>query len=109
MPKSMTVGDISPLIFSGNMAHFSMFQNPRKYLIGILIAVFLLSTIYVPGIQAGEVVVPLMPAPGTMVHLSSSFVPAHLIGVIIHPDNALRFDFLIHKGEEDLDDAQKKE
>ncbi len=59
--------------------------------------------------QAGEMVMPVMPTPGVMVSLSPQFIPAHLKGLSIHPDNALQFDFLIHKGDGNLDDAQKRE
>ena len=45
-----------------------------------------------------------------MVHLSPEFTPAHLQGLTIHPDNALQFDFLIHRGDEIFSlIAQKKE
>jgi len=44
-----------------------------------------------------------------MVHLSPEFTPAHLTGMTIHPDNALKFDFLIHRGDTSLNDAQKRE
>lgn len=50
-----------------------------------------------------------LPAPGTMVHLSPDFTPAYLQGLTIHPDNALQFDFLIHRGDEPLSEAAKKE
>jgi len=42
------------------------------------------------------------------VRLSPEFVPAQLMGVSIHPDNALRFDFLIQKGDSSLGTAQKR-
>ncbi|MBF0490259.1 MAG: hypothetical protein HQL15_06515 [Candidatus Omnitrophica bacterium] len=44
-----------------------------------------------------------------MVQLSSEFTPAHLQGITIHPENALQFDFLIHRGDEKLSEVQKKE
>ncbi len=50
-----------------------------------------------------------MPAPGTMVNLTPAFTPAHLMGIVIDPKNALKFDFLIHKGEVPLSDTQKRE
>ncbi len=50
-----------------------------------------------------------LPAPGVMVYLSPAFTPAHLVGMTIHPDNALQFDFLIHRGDNPLSDEQKKE
>jgi hypothetical protein len=49
-----------------------------------------------------------LPVPGVMVHLSPEFTPAHLQGITIHPDNALQFDFLIHKGDQVLDGGQKR-
>ena len=51
---------------------------------------------------------PWMPKPGVMVHLSPEFTPAHLKGMIIHPENAFNFDFIIYKGDEVLSDVQKK-
>jgi len=56
-----------------------------------------------------EGVVPYLPPLGVMVQLSPGFTPAHLLGIIIHPDNALQFDFLIHPGDQALIGDQKKE
>ena len=74
----------------------------------ILVFVFISSIAHVPHAQAGEIVVPLMPKPGVMVNLSPAFIPAHLQGITIHTDNALKIDFLIHKGEGQLDRDQKQ-
>jgi len=52
---------------------------------------------------------PRMPLPGIMVHLSPEFTPAILKGIIIHPENALKFDFIIYKGDQPLDSNQKKQ
>ncbi len=81
----------------------------RKILNLILIPSFLAMSLYIPGAQAGEMVVPVMPAPGTMVALSPAFVPAQLQGLTIHPDNALQFDFLMNKGDGNLDAQQKQQ
>ena len=51
----------------------------------------------------------VLPAPGVMVHLSPEFTPAYLKGIVIHPENALKFDFIIYKGDKALTDAQKRE
>ena len=59
--------------------------------------------------QMGDDQMPRLPAPGGMVHLSPEFTPAHLQGITIHPDNALQFDFLIHKGDQQLELGQKRE
>ena len=36
-----------------------------------------------------------LPAPGVMVHLSPPLDPPILKGIKIHPDNPLRFDFIL--------------
>jgi len=87
----------------------AIFKNSRKAVSLALITAFIGSSLYVPQARAGEMVMPLMPIPGTMVKLSSAFIPSHLKGITIHPDNALQFDFLIHKGEGGLDTDQKQE
>ena len=46
--------------------------------------------------------VPLLPAPGSMVHLSPAFNPPILKGLKVHPNNPFRFDFILDKGDEDL-------
>gem|GEM_PF-3014046 len=52
---------------------------------------------------------PFMPKPGVMVHLSPEYTPAYLKGIVIHPENALKFDFIIYKGDKELTDSQKRE
>jgi|GEM_PF-5401030 len=48
-----------------------------------------------------------LPAPGTMVHLSPEFTPAHLKGIIIHPEDPLKFDFIVYKGDQVLSNQEK--
>ena len=51
-----------------------------------------------------------LPAPGTMVPLSPAFNPTILKGVQIHPDNPLRFEFIVDRGDSKLEnDALKTE
>ena len=85
-----------------------MFQNIKNILSIVIAAVFVLTSIEIPQVHAGQVTVLLMPHPGDRVELSSAYIPAHLTGLIIHPDNPLKFDFLVHKGEGRLDEDQKK-
>lgn len=58
-------------------------------------------------LRASEMIVPMMPAPGTMVALSQPFAPALMSGITVHPDNALQFDFIMNRGQDDVDDAIK--
>jgi len=50
-----------------------------------------------------------LPKPGVMVNLSPTYTPVHLTGMSIHPDDALKFDFLIDTGDESLSQEQKKQ
>ncbi len=49
-----------------------------------------------------------LPAPGTMVHLSPQFTPALLKGIVIHPKDPFKFDFIINRGDKRLSEAEKK-
>ena len=50
-----------------------------------------------------------LPAPGTMVNLSSEFTPALLKGIVIDPQNVFKFDFMVYKGDKELPESQKKQ
>ena len=80
----------------------------RAPFIHIVISIVFLANTFgpVPFAQAQEL---RLPQPGVMVHLSPEFTPTHLQGITIHPDNALQFDFLIHRGDQELEADQKKE
>ncbi len=49
-----------------------------------------------------------LPAPGVMVHLSPPFDPPILKGIKVHPDNPFRFDFILDKGDGELNNDQLK-
>ena len=95
-----------------------IYKTVRKYIhktisnfILVIFSVTSLNTIgYAQSAQSVSVSnMPWMPKPGVRVGLSPEFKPAHLLGMTIHPDNALQFDFLIHRGDTSLSDSQKKE
>ena len=77
----------------------------RKIISIIILFVFMGTLVERPAL--GSTDMPL-PQPGAMVHLSQGFIPAHLLGITIHPDNALQYDFLVYKGDKYLEDDQKK-
>ena len=97
-------GEVQKVAKSGEIGHTCIYM--RKHLnlraniaLGLIFA-FLVNTF---GLM------PLVQAQSTgMVHLSPEFTPAHLVGITIHPDNALQFDFLIYRGDGLLSDDQKK-
>lgn len=83
----------------------------RKQIFNYIRLMIVVSLIFanVPSVQAEQILVPPMPKPGTIVNLSPAFTPAHLKGMTVHPENALQFDFLMDKGESNLNDADKKQ
>ena len=50
-----------------------------------------------------------LPVPGAMVPLTNGFTPTLMTGVTIHPDNPLRFDFIMDRGQSDLSGDPLKE
>ena len=52
--------------------------NLRQSIAFTLIVAFIVTSLYIPSAQAGEMVLPRLPAPGVMVHLSPEFTPAVL-------------------------------
>ena len=80
----------------------------RKFIILNILVAFIGSSIQAP-VFAQIDPVPFMPQPGVVVHLSPEFTPAFLKGIVIHPEDPLKFDFIIYKGDKLLTDAQKKE
>ena len=84
-------------------------MNLRQSIAFTLIVAFIVTSLYIPSAQAGEMVLPRLPAPGVMVHLSPEFTPAVLKGMVIHPENAFKFDFIVYKGDKEFTESQKKE
>ncbi len=67
---------------------------PRRFLSVFLILCLLQSS---QPVAASEVVV--LPAAGTMVHVSPSFAPAILKGIKVDPANPLKFEFILEQGD----------
>ncbi|MDO8675358.1 MAG: hypothetical protein Q7K71_04495 [Candidatus Omnitrophota bacterium] len=109
--------------FSIALEHFpkiALDKIPTKHILGMIkkslnvvfVAAFLLNTFGpMPAYADVRAIInrPYMPEPGVMVSLSPEFTPAHLKGITIHPDNALKFDFIIHKGDSNLAGQEKQE
>ncbi len=77
----------------------------RQWICTLVITAFTVTM--TPPLHAQEPLV--LSNPGIRIGLSPEFTPAHLKGITIHQDNALRFDFLVHKGDQPLADNDKKE
>jgi hypothetical protein len=50
-----------------------------------------------------------LPRPGVMVHLSPEFNPPVLKGIKVYPNNPFQFEFILDKGDNQLDEVQLKE
>lgn len=84
--------------------------NPMAFLKRLisfsLIVTFITTNCYVPKAYAS---MPSMPVAGTRVSLSPPYNPATLKGMVIHPENALRFDFLVDSGDDSLAGQEQKD
>ncbi len=79
-----------------------------KVLCAFFAVVFLTITIIPQGyaqINSSQTILNL-PILGTMVSATDAFVPSMIKGITIHPDNPLRFDFIIDQGENDLNKGE---
>ncbi len=87
-----------------------MFRNidKSKIFIWCFLFAFLVNGLGFPPLaRAGEL---NLPAPGTMLGPSPAFAPAILKGMTLHPENPLRFDFIVDTGNTHLaGDAFKEE
>jgi len=95
------------LLYNLNFNKF-VFKRIQKAISVVILTAFISTSVKSPAYAQVDPM-PFMPSPGVMVHLSPEFTPAYLKGIVIHPENALKFDFIINKGDKYLTDAQKKE
>jgi len=85
-----------------------MFTKINKTISIAILTAFISSSINGPSYAQAVDPMPRMPTPGVMVQLSPEFTPALLKGIVIHPENALKFDFIVYKGDKILTNAQKR-
>jgi len=73
-------------------------------LTSIFVAITFVSSSIVPPTYAQIIPQPgfTLPAPGTMVPLTSGFNPPVIDGITIHPDDPFTFDFLVDHGDHNL-------
>ncbi len=73
-----------------------------------VIVTFVTSMVITPKAAYAQSGVMGLPAPGTMVDLSPSYVPLMVTGLTIHPENPLLMDFIVSTGNSGLNAAQVK-
>ncbi len=87
--------------------------SPVFRMISCFVLVAFTATVVMPPQQAqAQTTVPTvldLPAPGTMVGLTSAFTPPMLRGVQVNPDNPLDFEFLVDDGDAALTENEIKQ
>ncbi|VAW13219.1 hypothetical protein MNBD_BACTEROID05-635, partial [hydrothermal vent metagenome] len=77
-----------------------------RVLCGFVAFTFTFSMIIPPQASAQGMI--NLPLPGVMLPVSPGFTPAIVHGITIHPDNPLMFDFLVGRGDDDLEGEDLK-
>ncbi|HSV43243.1 MAG TPA: radical SAM protein, partial [Candidatus Bathyarchaeia archaeon] len=102
-------------VFSIDKKRASMYQTMTQRrcrfgmrVLSLLLAVSFLSTTILPPGFAQTIDLSL-PLPGTMFNPSMAFTPVLLRGMTIHPENPLRFDFIVDSGNTKFAPDQIKE
>src|SRR5690349_20482460 len=81
-------------------------QSISKWIISAILAVAFSLSPVAPSVgyaQAVPQTILNLPIPGTQILPTAGFTPILIKGVNIHPDNPLRFDFIIDKGNANLE------
>ncbi len=83
---------------------------PYRILSAFIAFTFVFSLVLPPGYARGiPTTVMNLPVPGTAVPLTPGFVPPRIIGMTLHADNPLMFDFIIDPGDTDLGAGNARE
>jgi len=84
-----------------NLSHNRILKSMKKVTSVFIILTFSFSLVIAPPMAQAQSVYNL-PAPGTMITLSESYIPANITGMTIYPNNPLQFDFIIDIGDDHL-------
>ena len=76
----------------------------RKAVSGFILLTFLTGQILTPAIVQAQT----LPLPGTSIGLTAGFQPPVLLGLKIHPENPLLFDFIVDQGASQLSQDELK-
>jgi len=77
---------------------------PYRILTAFIAFSFLLSLIVPSGLtQVAPQTILNLPSPGTMLPITNGFNPAIIRGMTLHPENPLEFDFIVNRGDNNLE------
>ena len=74
----------------------------RRLLLALVAFIFIVSAVFPPGVGAQRVLG--LPAPGSVVLPTPAFSPVIIKGINLYPENPFKFDFIIDKGDNAVDD-----
>jgi len=83
----------------------------NKFISGFVAFTFLFTLVLPQGVTYAQInpTVLNLPVPGSMVSMSPGFTPTIIKGITIHPDDPLKFSFVIDTGDENLQGNAFKE
>ncbi len=70
--------------------------------INLIVLIAFVGSLLIPPTPGFTQTIFSLPSPGSMVNLTTAFMPPTLRGITIHPDNPLSFDFLLDTGDNQL-------
>jgi|GEM_PF-4186396 len=77
------------------------FNRVFRSIASSVVLTYFFSCVIGPAPANAQTLIPL-PSPGVVLPLSQPFTPVLIKGLVTHPDNPLRFEFLIDQGQESL-------
>ncbi|VAX34960.1 hypothetical protein MNBD_UNCLBAC01-701 [hydrothermal vent metagenome] len=85
-----------------------LYSNLIKRILSAFVAFsFMLTGLFPVSVSAQSIL--NLPIPGSMVKPTWGFIPTHIKGITIHPENALSFDFIIDTGHSDIEGVELEE
>ncbi len=87
------------------------YSRHNKFYLGLRVLIsfiFLFGSVVPPNGFAQNTSVLNLPVPGAVVPMTEAFRPPILRGLVLYPDNPLKFDFLIDQGQEKLNQNEFK-
>lgn len=83
-------------------------NNVFRTMIALIITAFLSTSVLTPGQVWAQSIINL-PAPGTMISPTPGGIDPTLLGITIHPENPLAFDFIVDRGQQYLEGDNLRE
>lgn len=80
-------------------------SSGRRIVSFFILLTFLMSVVMPPQVVQAQILPTFLnlPAPGSMITPSNGYVPSLIKGITIHPEDPLKFDFLVSRGDDQLD------